>query len=284
MDLRVAGVGEQGALLVGPPRRGGVAVHGVGRQVEGVAVAAGAEQGGVARPALDLAGGEVAGDDADAHAVLLDDVEHLGLGVQLDPAERHLLHEGLVGAEQELLAGLAPGVERAGDLGAAEGAVVEQAAVLAGEGHALGDALVDDVDAHLGQAVHVRLTGPEVAALHRVVEEAVDAVAVVLVVLGGVDAALGGDGVGPAGRVVEGEALHLVAELGQRGGGGGAGEAGAHHEHGELPLVGGVHQLHVEAVVVPAVLDRAGRDLGVEGDRAHRRPLSSAPTRRRRGP
>ena len=59
-------------------------------------------------------------------------------GVDL-PAER------LVGAEQELLAGLAAGVEGARHLGAAERAVVEQAAVLAGEGHALGHALVDDV-------------------------------------------------------------------------------------------------------------------------------------------
>jgi hypothetical protein len=53
--------------------------------------------------------------------------------------------EGLVGAEQELLARLAAGVERARDLRAAEGAVVEQAAVLAGERDALRDALVDDV-------------------------------------------------------------------------------------------------------------------------------------------
>ena len=60
-------------------------------------------------------------------------------GVQLDGAEVHLLHHRLVGAEQQLLAGLAPGVERAGHLRAAEGAVVEQAAVLPGEGHALGD-------------------------------------------------------------------------------------------------------------------------------------------------
>ena len=79
------------------------------------------------------------------------------------------------------------------DLRAAERAVVEQAAVLAGERHALRHALVDDVRADLGEAVDVRLAGAEVAALDGVVEEAVDAVAVVLVVLGGVDAALRGD-------------------------------------------------------------------------------------------
>ncbi|CAB4940601.1 unannotated protein [freshwater metagenome] len=99
VDLRVAGVGEQGALLVCPPCCGDVGVHRVGGQVEGVAVAAGAQQGGVTRPALDLAAVDVAGDDADRHAVLLHDVEQFGLGVELDTTERHLLHEGLVGAE-----------------------------------------------------------------------------------------------------------------------------------------------------------------------------------------
>jgi hypothetical protein len=119
--------------------------------------------------------------------------------VQLHVAEADLTGELLVGAEQELLAGLAAGVEGSAHLGTAEAAVVEQAAVLAGEGHALGGHLVDDGHRLLSEAVDVRLTGPEVAALHGVVEEALDGVAVALVVLGGVDAALGGDGVGASG-------------------------------------------------------------------------------------
>src|SRR3546814_5566436 len=41
VDLRVAGVGEEGAAPVGPPGRRRVGVLGVGRQVEDVAVAAG---------------------------------------------------------------------------------------------------------------------------------------------------------------------------------------------------------------------------------------------------
>src|SRR5207248_3006595 len=116
-------------------------------------------------------------------------------------------------AGEELLAGLAPGVERARHLRPSERAGVEQAAVLPRERHALGDALVDDLDADLGEAIDVRLAGAVVAALDRVVEEPVDAVAVVLVVLGRVDAALRGDAVRPAGRVVEREHLDPVAEL-----------------------------------------------------------------------
>ena len=70
-----------------------------------------------------------------------------------------LARERLVGAEQQLLAGLAARVERARHLRAAERAVVEQAAVLAGERHALRDALVDDVDAHLREPVDVAPRG-----------------------------------------------------------------------------------------------------------------------------
>ena len=61
----------------------------------------------------------------------------------------------LIGAEQQLLAGLPAGVEGPRDLHTAERAGVEQPAVLAGERHPLGDALVDDVAADLGQPVDV---------------------------------------------------------------------------------------------------------------------------------
>src|ERR1044072_1940506 len=84
---------------------------------------------------------------------------------------------------------------------------------LAREGHPLRHALVDDVARHLGEAVDVGLAGAEVAPLYGVVEEAPDAVAVVLVVLRRVDAALRGDRMGAAGAVLEAEALHLLAAL-----------------------------------------------------------------------
>ena len=68
-----------------------------------------------------------------ARAVDDDELEHLVPGEHLDRAGRDLPLERLVGADEQLLAGLAARVERARHLHAAEGAVVEQAAVLAGE-------------------------------------------------------------------------------------------------------------------------------------------------------
>ena len=193
-----------------------------------------------------------------------DDVDELHAVPQLDVAHADLAGHLLVGAEQQLLAGLPADVERAADLRPAEAAVVEQPAVLAGERHALGDGLVDDVPRHLGQAVDVALTGAEVAALDGVVEEPIDAVAVAAVVLGRVDAALGGDRVGPAGRVVERERLDLVAELGQRRRRRGAGQTGADDEDLELALVVRVDELRVGDEGLPLLCQRPVRDLGVE--------------------
>ena len=172
--------------------------------------------------------------------------------------------EGLVGAEEQLLARLPAGVERPGDLGAAEGAVVEEPAVLAGERDAQGDALVDDRDRDLGQPVDVGLAGPEVPALDRVVEEPLDAVAVVAVVLRGVDPALRRDRVRAARGILVAEALDVVAELGHRRRAARAGEARSDHDHGVLPLVRRVDELHLEAVLVPLLLDRAGGDVRIE--------------------
>ena len=59
---------------------------------------------------------------------------------------------------------------------------------------------------------------------------------------------------------------HPVAELPESRRRRGAGEPGADHDDGEFPSVGGVDQLDPEAVVVPLVLQRSGRDLGVELD------------------
>ena len=163
----------------------------------------------------------------------------------------------MIGAQQQLLPCLAAGVKGAGNLRAAEGAVGQRSAVFAGKRHALGHALVHDVQADLGQTVHVGIPRAEDAALHRVEEQAVHAIAVVLVVLGGVDAALRGDGVRAARAVLVAETLDVVAQLGQRGRPGAASQAGTHHDDLVLALVGRIDQLHVKPAFFPNLLNRA---------------------------
>src|SRR5690606_21056100 len=162
-------------IFVRAPDRRDVRALRVRRQVEDVRVATRAEHYRVGNVRLDAPRQHVARHDAARHAVDDDEVEHLVTRVHLHLARGDLSHERLVGAEQELLAGLSACVERAGDLRAAEAAVRQVAAVLAGERHALRHALVDDVQADLGQPVDVGLAGTKVTALHRIVEEAVDA-------------------------------------------------------------------------------------------------------------
>ncbi len=111
--------------------------------------------------------------------------------------------------------------------------------------------------------MHVRFAGAEVAALDGVVEEAVHRVAVVAVVLGGVDAALRGDGVGPARGVGEAELHDVVALLGEGRAGRSARQAGADDDHDVLAAVGGVDEPGLEAAPVPAVRDGAFGGLGV---------------------
>ena len=216
MNLREARVGEQRAAFVGPPRRRHVRVHRVGREVVDRSVAAGAEQHRLTLVALELAGDQVARDDAARLSVDDDEVQHLAPREQRDVAGIHLPQHRLVGAEQQLLACLAARVERSRDLRAAERPVVEQAAIFARERHAGRHALVDDVDAQLRQPVDVGFARAIVAALDRVVEQAVHAVAVVAVVLRGVDAALRGDAVRAPGAVEDAEQLDAVSLLAER--------------------------------------------------------------------
>ena len=251
------------ALAVRPPRGRDVAAHGVRREEEHVAVAAAGQHDGVGQVGLDLTRDHVAGDDAAGLAVHDDQLEHLVACVGLDGTCCDLALERLVGADQQLLARLAAGVEGAGDLHTAEGPVVEEAAVLARERHALRHALVDDVGADLGEPIDVGLARAVVAALDRVVEQAIDRVAVLLVVLRGVDAALRGDRVRPARGVLVEERVDVVAGLAERRGGGRARQPGADHDDAEPAPVGGVHELGVEDALGPAPLDGSRGRLGV---------------------
>jgi hypothetical protein len=135
----------------------------------------------------------------------------------------------------------------------------------------LGDALIDDVAADLRQAVDIRFARPEIATFDGVVEQPINTVAVVLVVLGGVNAALGGDAVGTARAVLETKALHLVTEFPEARGSRGSGQSAAHHDNVELALVRRVDQFQIEFVLVPFLGQRTGRYFGIK------RHITSAP-------
>src|SRR6059058_4038346 len=266
VDLGETGVRERGTTLVGAPDGGDVAALRVGRQVVHVRVAARRKHHRIARVRAHRPGDQVAHDDAAGPALDHHEVEHLGAGMHVHHADPDLPRQGLIGTQQQLLAGLAARVEGARNLYPPKGAVCEQPPVLAREGDALGRALVDDAGADLREAIHVGLAGAEVAALDRVVEQPEDRVAVVLVVLGGVDSTLRGDRVRPPRRILEAEAGHPVAELGERRGRGGARQPGADHNDVMLQLVRRVDELDLRAVPFPF---RRERSVGGAGAQLH---------------
>ena len=115
----------------------------------------------------------------------------------------------------------------------------------------MGDALIDNVLAHFSQTMNVGFAGPEIASLNGVVEQTVNAVAVVLIILRRVDPTLSGDAVRSTGTVLITEAAHVVAEFSKSGRSGSTGQAGADDNDLVLALVSGVDEFEVEFVLGP---------------------------------
>ena len=120
MDLREARIGKRGPPAIRAPDRRRVRALRVRREIEDVPIAARSEDDGVGEMRLDRTGDHVSHDDPARARVHDDDVEHLGARVHRHAALGDLLLERLIATEQQLLAGLATRVERAGDLRAAK--------------------------------------------------------------------------------------------------------------------------------------------------------------------
>ena len=108
---------------------------------------------------------------------------------------------------------LASSVERPGYLRSAERTVRQNASVLTSERNPLGDTLVNDVEADLGQTIDVCLSRPIISTFDGVVEKTKHAVAVVLVVLGRVYSPLGCDAMRSARAILVAEAFDVVAQF-----------------------------------------------------------------------
>src|SRR5262249_39437861 len=106
----------------------------------------------------------------------------------------------------------------------------------------------------------------EIAALDRVVKQAVDRVAVVAVILRGVDAALRGDGVRAARAVLKTEGLDVVAEFAQRGRRRGSPPTRRGDDVVDVALIGRVDQPHLLPVLRPLHRDRPRRNLRIESN------------------
>ena len=130
-------------------------------------------------------------------------------------------------------------------------AVVEESTIVAGEGYTLGNTLVDDAATDFSQTVDVGFAGTVVATFDGIAEKTFDAVAVVLIVLGCIDAALGSDGVCTAGGILNAEYVDIEAHGTQRSGSRGTGKACTHNNDVDFTLVGRVYKFLTGFVVGP---------------------------------
>ena len=106
-------------------------------------------------------------------------------------------------------------------MGTTKGAIGEVSAVFAGKGNPLCHTLIDNVATDFSKTMDIGLPGPEITPFDGVVEKPVHAVAVILVVLCGVDPPLSGNGVGSSRAVLIAETLYLIAKLSKGRGSGG---------------------------------------------------------------
>src|SRR6266571_4435976 len=225
---------------------------------------------------FDFAGDQISSDDTARLPIDHDQVQHFSAWEHRHSPGGGLPQKGLIGSQQKLLPRLSARIKSPGNLRSAKRPVRQHSPVLARERNALRYTLVDDVQADLGQAVNVGFAGPEVSAFHGVVEESINAVAVVLIILRSVDTALRRDTVGAPGTVLEAETFHVIAELGHGRRRRCAGQSRSDDDDAIFPLVRRIHQLHFKPVPVPPLLDRPGWNHGLQFHSYLPRPASTA--------
>ena len=71
--------------------------------------------------------------------------------------------------------------------------------------------MVDDQVTDFSKAVDIRFTRAIVAPLNSIIEKAVDTITVIGVIFGSIDTALGRNGMGTAGAVLNAEGLDVIA-------------------------------------------------------------------------
>src|SRR5690606_1106866 len=138
---------------------------------------------------------------------------HLSPVVHLDLACCNLAVQRAIRAKEKLLPGLPASIKRSGNLSSTERAVIEQAAVFTCKGNTLCNTLINDIYAHFSEAIHVAFTSAVVAAFHGVIKQAIDAIAIVPVILGSVDASLSGNTVRTPRAVLKAECLDVIPHL-----------------------------------------------------------------------
>ncbi len=155
MNLGIARVCKTSAAFVGTECCRDVAARGIRGKKVGIAIPAGSKNDGIGRPRLDGSGHKVSGDNSLGVAVHHHHVEHLVAIMHFHLPRSNLPAQRTVGAKQELLPGLAAGIEGPTYLSSPKRAIGQKPPVLASKGNSLRHALVDDIAADLSKSIDV---------------------------------------------------------------------------------------------------------------------------------
>jgi len=256
MNLREGWIGKKGSLFVGTISGCDIAAARIGREIIDVPISAAGEDDRVGRVSLDVSRSQAASDDSLGLPVHNHQIEHLCLREHLHCAGSDLTAQRLITTEQKLLAGLAARVKGPGHLRATEGTIPQIAAVFARKRHALRHALIDDVVGDFSKPVNVSFAGTKIAALNRVVEQSVNAVAIVLIIFRRVDPTLRCNRMRAPRRILETKAFHMVTELTQGRCGRAAREPAADDDDFKLSPVVWTHQPQVVTMAPPFLSER----------------------------
>ena len=115
--------------------------------------------------AFQSAGVHITRDNSPRVAIDHDQIQKFVAREKLYRTRFDLAHECLIGAKQELLAGLSPRIERPGNLDPAERSVAQIPAVCPCKGDSLCDRLVDQVGTALRKPVNVCFPSPKIPPL-----------------------------------------------------------------------------------------------------------------------
>src|SRR5690606_30668980 len=136
--------------------------------------------------------------------------------VHSNVSESYLAFQGLISANQQLLACLSCCIKGTLYLYPAERTVAEQSAVFTSKGSPLGHTLVNDIGTHFSQTVNVGFARAVVASFYRVIKQAVSGVPIILVVFGSVNSPLSRNRVCPSWGILKTKCLYFIPHLTQR--------------------------------------------------------------------
>ena len=214
--------------------------------------------------AFDFTRDQVARNDSSCFAINFDKVEHLMTTVHFDFTTTDLPIHRRISSEQQLLTGLSFGIKGARNEYPTKQAVVEQSPIIPGKGNALGYTLVNDIGRYFCKAIYVGFSRTIITPFDGIVKQAVNRVAITLVIFSGVYSPLCRNRVCTTWRILKAKRLNIIAQLGKSSRSRTTSQARTNHDHIDQTFIGWTDQADIIFVICPFISYWTLGDLCVE--------------------